>query len=400
MLHRQGLEDGYPDLLPSPSNSYAHGHEVGRLWATSSASKLTFLPLILTSTPVVKATVTVQRPRTSTVVTSSTFTNYVNGGTDFVSRTVTPTSFVVTVVTKTSTLPTVTQTLTDILITPSPGTFTSTSTFFTAAPAPTIPPPAVTRRALRDLEPETALEERECSADEELELERRAGQSVGAGNANAAVARLRGRNVFCRRIVRLDPKTVKASRTSTVTVRTTAHPRVTSTSTLVITSTRTIYSSAVGVIVTAAPKTSTISASITVTSTPTASVTVKTTSTVFGPQPTLVVPQLRNVYCGPLARTFTSDTIGIFDGTQQQLTSPTVPAGSTCCDAAANIPGAIGYADFSGICFAGVLTANPLSDTCVAGNPATSLIFNIGCTNLSPGAQCPVAGQLQCASYT
>ncbi|CAD6886351.1 unnamed protein product [Tilletia controversa] len=382
------------EAKPTTSTSCYTVRVSGTRTLTSSLPPQTRRPTI-TTCPVVKSTVTVTRPRTSTNVVSSISTVRVTAAVTSITQTITPTVFTLTVPTITSQAPRFTPTETQILIAPSPGTFTSTTTTFTNPPGPTlaVAPP---RRAVGDkAEDDGEIEERDggCNDGEELVLDRRAGKNITPGNAQSEALRLKGKRVYCRRIVRLDPKTVAGTRTRTATIRTTVRPRTTVTSTVTATATSTVYNTAAGVFVTAAPTTSIIVApAITVTSTSTAA-TVTTTSTVLTPQPTLVVPRLRNAFCGPLARPFNSNNFGVSDPTTQQLNFITPSAGQTCCDAAANIPGAVGYDNFNGVCAVVQISGTPTAQFCVAGNPATALVRDAICD-----ATCSPGGLLQCGA--
>ncbi|KAL9934204.1 hypothetical protein V8E36_006660 [Tilletia maclaganii] len=331
---------------------------------------------------------------------------------------VTPTSFTVTVPLVTTFAPDVTPTVTEFFLTPAPGTVTVTSTTYTVPPGPTLPvvlppPPPPPRREIEaatdaDLErrevvpaePEPAQQERDapCPAgEEEVILDRRASQQGGdkidAGSAQAAQRRLRGRRIYCRRIVRLDPITVRATKTRTVTVKTTVRPTTMTTRTIRITSTSSIFSSVFGAVITAAPTTSTITADpVTITSTRTAATTT-TTVTILIPQPTVIVPRLRSIYCGPLARPFSSNFIAVGDFSNQalQFIDPPGPE-DDCCDAASNIPGALAYSELGGMCVVDTFNTTP-QELCVAGNPSLFPQFNTACTE-----SCYPGGLLQCAA--
>ncbi|KAK0523013.1 hypothetical protein OC842_006292 [Tilletia horrida] len=392
------------EARPSTSTSCYTVRVSGTRTITSSLAPQTRRPTV-TSTPVSKSTVTVTRLRTSTAVVSTVSTVRVTSSFTALTQTITPTQFTVTVPTVTTVAPGFTPTQTDVLITPSPGTFTSTSTTFTAPAGPTLPVALPRRAALEPAAGEEGevIEEREgsCKRGEEetafrpsMKLNRRAaGESVKPGDAKAAARKLRGRRIYCRRIVRLDAVTVRATRTRTVTVKTTVRPRTTTTSTVTAVSTSTFFNTVGGVLVTAAPTTSTITApAITSTSTPTAA-TVTTTVTILTPQPTLVVPRQRSLFCGPLARPFNSDLIGVSDATTQELDFVDVPAGEDCCDVGSNIPGAVAYADFGGQCIVNRIQPALAGGLCVAGNPATSALLNLAC-----GPTCPAGGFLQCGA--
>ncbi|CAD6981202.1 unnamed protein product [Tilletia controversa] len=347
------------EAKPTTSTSCYTVRVSGTRTLTSSLPPQTRRPTI-TTCPVVKSTVTVTRPRTSTNVVSSISTVRVTAAVTSITQTITPTVFTLTVPTITSQAPRFTPTETQILIAPSPGTFTSTTTTFTNPPGPTlaVAPP---RRAVGDkAEDDGEIEERDggCNDGEELVLDRRAGKNITPGNAQSEALRLKGKRVYCRRIVRLDPKTVAGTRTRTATIRTTVRPRTTVTSTVTATATSTVYNTAAGVFV-----------------------------------PTLVVPRLRNAFCGPLARPFNSNNFGVSDPTTQQLNFITPSAGQTCCDAAANIPGAVGYDNFNGVCAVVQISGTPTAQFCVAGNPATALVRDAICD-----ATCSPGGLLQCGA--
>ncbi|CAD6888250.1 unnamed protein product [Tilletia controversa] len=382
---------------PSTSTSCNTACVSGRGTRTTSLAPQTRRPTV-TTCPVVKSTVTVTRRRTSTKVVATISTRLVTRSAPAVTQTVTPTVFAVSVPVVTAQAPAFTPTQTDFTVQPSPGTFTSTSTTFTNPPGPTLPV-ALPPRAISDEEEEDDdVEERDngFSLPEESVLDRRTAKRITPANVASEVRLLKGREVYCRRIVRLDPKTVAGTRTRTATVSTTVRPRTTITSTVTAVATSTVFNSAANVLITAAPTTSTIVAiPITVTSTSTAA-TVTVTSTILTPQPTVVVPLLRNVFCGPRARFYNSDLIGTLNGDNQQLNAVPRNAGQTCCDAAADMPGAVGFADFgAGNCLLVRITAAPLEQFCVAGNPATGLLTNAG--GCDP-ANCAIGGLLQCGA--
>ncbi|CAD6967154.1 unnamed protein product [Tilletia controversa] len=383
---------------PSTSTSCNTACVSGTRTRTTSLAPQTRRPTI-TTCAVVKSTVTVTRRRTSTKVVATISTKLVTRSAPAVTQTVTPTVFAVRVPVVTAQAPAFTPTQTDFTVQPSPGTFTSTSTTFTNPPGPTLPV-ALPRRAISDEEKseeeDEDVEERNngFSLPEESVLDRRAAMRITPANAKSEASRLKGRDVYCRRIVRLDPTTVAGTRTRTATVSTTVRPQTTITSSITAVATSTVFKGAANILITAAPTTSTIIAiPITVTSTSTAA-TVTVTSTILTPQPTVVVPLLRNVFCGPRARFYNSDLIGITSFDFHRLNIVATNAGQTCCDAAADIPGAVGFADFSGLCLVVQIVATPLEQFCVAGNPATSLLNNIGGCD----ATCPIGGLLQCGA--
>ncbi|KAE8249663.1 hypothetical protein A4X13_0g5119 [Tilletia indica] len=379
------------EAKPSTSTSCYTVRVSGTRTRTSSLSAQTRRATI-TTCPVAKTTVTVTRPRTSTDVISTISTVRVTADVTSFTGTVTPTVLTVSVPTVTSQGPVFTPTETRIFITASSGTFTSSYTTFTNPPGPTLGA-GIPRRAVGDdAQDDEEIHERDggCKLGEEHVLDRRAGKKITPSNARNEASRLRGKRVYCRKIVRLDPRTVAGTRTKTVTVSTTVRPRTTVTSTFTATSTSTIYNSAVGVLVTAAPTTSTILAPpVTVVSISTAPF-VTTTQTFLTPQPTLVVPVFRNTFCGPRARPYNSNLIAIADADTQQLNAITPREGQACCDAAADIPGAVGYSDFGGTCFVVQITAS-LEQFCVPGSPATGLVRDDTCP-----ATCAPGGYLQC----
>ncbi|KAE8232082.1 hypothetical protein CF326_g2890 [Tilletia indica] len=272
---------------PSTSTSCYTVRISGTQTRTSSLGPQTIRPTI-TTWPVVKSTITVARPRTSTEVVATISTTRVTENVPAVTQTVTPTIFTVTVPVITEQAPAFTPTQTDFVIETVPGTFTTTST--------------TSRIPLVQLFPSPYHE-------------------------------------------------------------------------------------------TAAATTSTIVASpITTTSTSTAA-TVTIQSTLLVPQPTEVVSRIRNVFCGPRARFYRSNEIGIVDMALQQLNFIS-PSGQDCCDAAADLPGAVGFADFTGLCIVVQIKATPLENFCVAGNPATGLTEDSDICNET----CFLGGRLQCGA--
>ncbi|KAE8224128.1 hypothetical protein CF319_g2928 [Tilletia indica] len=342
---------------PSTSTSCYTVRISGTQTRTSSLGPQTIRPTI-TTWPVVKSTITVARPRTSTEVVATISTTRVTENVPAVTQTVTPTIFTVTVPVITEQAPAFTPTQTDFVIETVPGTFTTTSTTFTNPPGPTLPVALP-----RGVAGEEDGEEDDLQARDENDgvLDRRPGQKITPGNCERESQRLRGKRVYCRRVVRFAPITVAGTRTRTVT--------------------------------TAAATTSTIVASpITTTSTSTAA-TVTIQSTLLVPQPTEVVSRTRNVFCGPRARFYRSNEIGIVDMALQQLNFIS-PSGQDCCDAAADLPGAVGFADFDGLCIVVQIKATPLENFCVAGNPATGLTEDSDICNET----CFLGGRLQCGA--
>ncbi|KAE8215858.1 hypothetical protein CF327_g898 [Tilletia walkeri] len=374
---------------PSTSTSCYTVRISGTQTRTSSLGPQTIRPTI-TTWPVVKSTITVARPRTSTEVVATISTTRVTENVPAVTQTVTPTIFTVTVPVITEQAPAFTPTQTDFVIETVPGTFTTTSTTFTNPPGPTLPVALPRGVAGEDDGEEDDLQARD---EDDGVLDRRPGQKITPENCERESQRLRGKRVYCRRVVRFAPTTVAGTRTRTVTVRTTIRPRVTATSTVTAVYTSTVFQSGTAVSITAAATTSTIVASpITTTSTSTAA-TVTIQSTLVVPQPTQVVSRTRNVFCGPRARFYRSNEIGIVDLALQQLIFIS-PSGQDCCDAAADLPGAVGFADFTGLCAVVQIKATPLEDFCVAGSPATGLNEDSDFCDET----CVLGGRLQCGA--
>ncbi|KAE8221400.1 hypothetical protein CF319_g5229 [Tilletia indica] len=374
---------------PSTSTSCYTVRVSGTQTRTSSLAAQTRRPAI-TTCPVVKSTITVTRPRTSTSIVATISTTRVTEDVPPVTQTVTPTIFTVTVPVITVQAPAFTPTQTDFVIETVPGTFTTTSTTFTNPPGPTLPAALPRGTAGDDAEEEDDLLER---SEDDGVLDRRAGKRITPDTCDSESQRMRGKRVYCRRVVRFAPTTVAGTRTRTVTVRTTTYPLRTATSTVTAVYTSTVFKSGAAVSITAAPTTSTIVASpITTTSTSTAA-TVTIKSTILTPQPTLVVSRVRSIFCGPRSRFYRTRFITALESSNQQINFIGLGPGQDCCDAASDIPGAIGFAEFD--CAVVQIAATPLENFCVAGNPATVMERDLDGTC---DETCISAGLLQCGS--